>query len=171
MVIVLRPEDNAKEILERINQFLADRGMNISEKKTKITAATDGFNFLGWNFKVQNNGKFRCIPSVDNVKAIRKKIKAIVNCSNYGSKEKANLLAPKVRGWRNYHRFCKMDGSRNSLYHIQRRAFKVFNRETRNNRHSSKQLLDKAFPAVSYSENKFVNVKGNKTPKDVSTVV
>jgi retron-type reverse transcriptase len=51
MVIILRPEDNATEILERINQFLATRGMKVSEKKTKITATTEGFDFLGWHNK------------------------------------------------------------------------------------------------------------------------
>ncbi|MBP5977493.1 reverse transcriptase N-terminal domain-containing protein [Brasilonema sp. CT11] len=100
MVILLKPKDNAIEILEKISQFLADRGMNISEKKTKITTSTDGFDFLGWHFKVQNNGKFRCTPSVDNFKAFRQKVKGIVNCSNYGSKVKAEKLAPLVRGWR-----------------------------------------------------------------------
>ncbi|MBP5973622.1 reverse transcriptase N-terminal domain-containing protein [Brasilonema sp. CT11] len=100
MVIILRPQDDATEILERIKQFLADRGMKISEKKTKITAATDGFDFLGWRFKVQSNGKFRCIPSVENYKAFRQKVKAIVNCSNYGSEVKAQKLSPLVRGWR-----------------------------------------------------------------------
>lgn len=166
MVIILRPEDNAIEILERISQFLATRGMKVSEKKTKITATTDGFDFLGWHFKVQSNGKFRCTPSVDNYQKFRQKVKAIVNCSNYGAKVKADKLAPIVRGWRNYHKFCKMDGSRFSLYHTQNRAFKVFNRETKQDRYSSKKLLDKAFPKVPYSENKFVSVKGNKSPYD-----
>ncbi|MEH2124270.1 DUF3854 domain-containing protein [Nostoc sp.] len=50
MVIILRPEDNAIEILERISEFLRKRGMNVSQKKTKVTAATDGFDFLGWHF-------------------------------------------------------------------------------------------------------------------------
>jgi len=59
-----------------------------------------------------------------------------------------------------------MDGSRNSLYHIQHRAFRVFNKEAKKNRHTSKQLLDKAFPAVPYSENKHINVKGEKSPYD-----
>ncbi len=166
MVIILRPEDNANEILDRISQFLADRGMKVSGKKTKITAATDGFDFLGWNFRVQSNGKFRSTPSVDNFKNFRKKVKKIVNNSNYGSKVKAQKLAPIVRGWRNYHKFCKMDGSRFSLYHMTHRAYKVFNKETNQNRHSSKKLLDKAFPTVSYSENKHVSVKGNKSPYD-----
>jgi len=166
MVIILKPKDDANEILGRISQFLAKRGMNVSEKKTKLTATTDGFDFLGWHFKVQTNGKFRSTPSTDNFKAFRRKVKHIVNNSNYGATEKAKKLAPVVRGWRNYHRFCKMDGSRNSLAHIEIRAFKVFNKETKQNRYTSKNLLDKAFPAVSYSENKHVMVKQDKSPFD-----
>jgi len=33
MVIILRPEDDATKILVNINQFLAERGMKVSEKK------------------------------------------------------------------------------------------------------------------------------------------
>ena len=166
MVIILRPQDNADEILDKISQFLAERGMKVSEKKTKITATTDGFDFLGWHFKVQSNGKFRCVPSVDNFKTFRKKVKAIVNSSNIGATEKAKKLAPVVRGWRNYHRFCKMDGSRFSLFFIQQRAYRVFNKEPDLSRYDSKKLLDKAFPAVPYSENKHINVQGEKSPYD-----
>lgn len=169
MVIILRPKDDVTEILERISEFLRKRGMNVSQKKTKVTAATDGFDFLGWHFKVQKNGKFRCNPSLDNFKAFRKKVKHIVNNSNYGSKEKATRLAPIVRGWRNYHKFCKMDGSSNSLYHIQKRTYAVFNKETKQNRDSSKKLLDEAFPKVPYSENKHISVKGTKSPYDGDT--
>lgn len=166
MVIILKPKDNAEVILSKISQFLAERGMKVSEKKTKLTATTDGFDFLGWNFRVQKNGKFRCVPSVDNHKAFRQKVKAIVNNSNYGATVKAKKLAPVVRGWRNYHRYCKMDGSRNSLVHIETRAFRVFNKETKQSRESSKKLLDIAFPWVPYSENKHVNVKGEKSRFD-----
>ena len=166
MVIILRPEDDAIKILDKINEFLASRGMNVSKKKTKVTAATDGFDFLGWHFKVQSNGKFRSTPSVDNYKKFRQKVKAIVNCSNIGATVKAQKLSPVVRGWRNYHKFCKMDGSRNSLCHIQSRTYTVFNKETNQNRYSSKKLLDIAFPAVPYSESKHVSVKGEKSPYD-----
>ncbi len=166
MVFILKPQDDANKILEKIKQFLAVRGMEISERKTKLTATTDGFDFLGWNFRVQKNGKFRSRPSVDNYKAFRKKAKAIINSSNYGATEKANKLAPVVRGWRNYHRYCKMDGARNSLYYMQKRAFKVFNKETKQNRYKAKKLLNQAFPSVSYSEHKFVNVQGDRSPYD-----
>ncbi|MBW4628680.1 MAG: HNH endonuclease [Brasilonema octagenarum HA4186-MV1] len=166
MVIILKPKDKAEKILERISTFLAERGMKVSEKKTKVTATIEGFDFLGWNFKVQKNGKFRSVPSVDNFRTFRKKVKAIVNCSNYGSSEKAEKLAPLVRGWRNYHQFCKMDGSKFSLWHINHRAFRVFNKEKKNSKELSTSLIKKAFPAVPYSENAYINVKGNKSPFD-----
>lgn len=166
MVIILKPKDDAAAILEKISEFLANRGMKVSERKTKLTATTDGFNFLGWHFKVQNNGKFRSIPSVENYQAFRKKVKHIVNNSNYGATIKAQKLAAVVRGWRQYHKNCKMNGSRNSLYFIQKRAYKVFNKEVKQNRYTCKTLLDKAFPSVPCSENKHIKVKGNKSPFD-----
>ena len=166
MVYTLKPQDDADAILEQVSQFLAIRGMNISEEKTKVTASTDGFDFLGWHFKVQANGKFRSRPSVDNFKAFRQKVKTIVNHSNYGATVKAQKLAPIVRGWRNYHRYCKMDGARESLYFIQHRACTVFNQEPKQNRYSSKQLLDQAFPSVPYAENRYINVEGERSPFD-----
>jgi RNA-directed DNA polymerase len=166
MVIFLRPQDDANEVLDKINEFLAKRGMKVSEKKTKITASTDGFDFLGWNFKVKTNGKLTCNPSVENFKKFRTKVKHIVNNSNYGATVKATKLAPVVRGWRNYHRFCDMSGSRFSLWFIRHRAWKVFNKETKQNRYSVTNLINRSFPAVSYSLFNHVKVKGNKSPYD-----
>ncbi len=166
MVIFLKPKDDAEQVLQKFKTFLAERGMEISLEKTKVTPSTQGFDFLGWHFKVQKNGKFRCFPSEANYKAFREKVKRIVNNSNYGAQTKVTKLAPIVRGWRNYHRFCKMDGSRNSLWFISKRARKVFLKQKTIDRNKATELVNKAFPAVSYSENKFVNVKGNKSPFD-----
>ncbi len=59
MIVILKPGEDAEKVLELLKQFLAERGMNISPEKTKVTATTNGFDFLGWHFKVQSNGKFR----------------------------------------------------------------------------------------------------------------
>ncbi len=167
-VFFLKPKDNAELILEKVEKFLAERGMNVNKEKTKLTASTDGFDFLGWHFLVQQNGKFKCYPSKDNYESGIKKIKEIVNCSNYGADEKAKKLAPVVRGWRNYHKHCCMD--KHSLYYAKNRAIKVFNQERKKNRYTAKQLGDKAFPTVSYSENKFVMVAGENSPYNGDTV-
>ncbi len=166
MVFFLKPEESEEKLLDKINQFLSARGLKISEKKTKLTASTDGFNFLGWHFKVQQNGKFKCFPSEENFKSFRKKVKHIVNNSNYGAKEKAKRLAPIVRGWRNYHKFCDMSGPRFSLWFLNYRTFQVFNKETKQDRQSASELVKRAFPNVPYSENRHVKVQGNKSPYD-----
>ncbi|NEO86368.1 MAG: RNA-dependent DNA polymerase [Spirulina sp. SIO3F2] len=166
MVILLKPQDDAEKILANVTRFLAVRGMNISETKTKLTATKDGFDFLGWHFKCQNNGKFRSTPSEENYRAFRKKVKAIVNNSNIGATVKAQRLAPVVRGWRNYHKYCKMEGARYSLWHLNHRAFKVFNKEPKQNRNSATALIQTAFPRVPCSVNKHINVKGGKSPYD-----
>jgi len=165
MIFFLKPGQDENELLHRIEEFLKVRGMNISKKKTKVSASTDGFNFLGWNFYVQkNNGKLRSIPSDENFKAFRKKVKYIVNNSNYGAEVKAQKLASVVRGWRNYHKHCKMDGSRFSLWDMSYRAFKVFLRQKSITRYQAEKLAKESFPAVRYSENKWVNVKGDYSP-------
>ena len=38
-------KDSAKQILAEVEEFLAKRGMEVSQKKTKVTASTDGFDF------------------------------------------------------------------------------------------------------------------------------
>ena len=121
MVFILKPKDNPDEIRQNIDEFLAQRGLKVKERKTRLVHSTDGFDFLGWHFKVQTNGKFRSYPSEDNFKAFRQKVKHIVNCSNYGAKVKATKLAPVVRGWRNYHKYCKMDSPRFSLSFIRKK--------------------------------------------------
>ena len=166
MVVILKPGIDPQKVLDKIRKFLAERGLNVKAAKTRVTAATDGFDFLGWNFLVQANGKFRSTPSEANFKAFKAKVKKIVNNSNYGAKAKAEKLAPIVRGWRNYHCYCKMDGSKFSLWHMNHRAWKVFNKEARQNRNSVTDLIKKAFPAVPYSESKHINVKGDKSPFD-----
>ncbi len=75
MVFFLKENDNAELILKKVKEFLAERGMEISEEKTRITPVTNGFDFLGWRFKVQKNGKFRSTPSEENFLTFRKLLK------------------------------------------------------------------------------------------------
>jgi 5-methylcytosine-specific restriction endonuclease McrA len=59
-----------------------------------------------------------------------------------------------------------MDGSRFSLWYLNNRTFKVFNKESKMNRYEAETLVKSAFPAVPYSESKHINVKGDKSPFD-----
>lgn len=166
MVVILRPEDNETRVFNRISRFLRERGLMASKKKTKLHASTEGFDYLGWHFKVLKDGRFKAYPDDENLKKFKKKVKSIVNCSNYGSKLKAKKLAPIVRGWRNYHKHCDMSASKHSLWFLHYRTWKVFNKEKRNSKESTTKLINIAFPKVSYSEHRFVKVRGNKSPYD-----
>jgi hypothetical protein len=67
---------------------------------------------------------------------------------------------------RNYHKYCKLDGSRFSLWNLNHRAFKVFLKQKTINRYQAEKMVKIAFPSISFSENKFINVKGEKSPYD-----
>ena len=73
---------NSKELLETvvkpwIEQFLRERGLELSEAKTRIVHIDDGFDFLGWNFR-KYSGKLLIKPSRKSVKAHYDKVKEII---------------------------------------------------------------------------------------------
>jgi hypothetical protein len=77
MIFILKSQDDEKAILKSIDTFLSERGMNISQKKTKVTATQTGFDFLGWHFRIRRNGKFLSTPAKDNYRNVKNKIKAV----------------------------------------------------------------------------------------------
>jgi len=164
LVFILKPEDDANQILTAVTEFLAKRGLQVKAAKTHLTASTDGFDFLGWHFKVLPNGRFKSYPSQENYRAFIKKVKRIVNSSHLGAKAKAEKLAPVVRGWKNYHKYCDM--STFNLWSTNHRTWKVFNKEKKQTRKSVNALIHKAFPSVPWRQNKYVNVRGDKSPYD-----
>jgi RNA-directed DNA polymerase len=100
----------SKEILEGkvqplVEQFLQQRGLELSPKKTVITHVEKGFDFLGQNVRRYPNGKLLITPSKKNVKTfldgIRQTIKDARGMSSAALIEQLN---PKIRGWANYHR-------------------------------------------------------------------
>ena len=163
MILFLKPKDDAKQILEKLKAFLAERGLEINQEKTKVTPTTNGFDFLGWKFIVKPNGKLTCNPSKESKDKIVKKIKEVVTDSRLSTDEKAKKLAPIVRGWRNYHQYTEM---KDNLWTVQNWTWHKLNKNKNANRHQTNTLMDKAFPTVEHHLFKFVNVKGNKSPYD-----
>ena len=100
----------SKELLEGeikplVEQFLQERGLELSPTKTVITHVEKGFDFLGQNVRRYPNGKLLIKPSKKNVKTfldgIRRIIKAALGMS---AADLIDELNPKIRGWANYHR-------------------------------------------------------------------
>jgi RNA-directed DNA polymerase len=99
----------SKELLENevkpvVEQFLAERGLELSPEKTVVTHINDGFDFLGQNIR-KYNGKLIIKPAAKNVKAFLTKVRCVVNSNKQATAGYLILqLNPLIRGWANYHR-------------------------------------------------------------------
>jgi RNA-directed DNA polymerase len=98
----------SKEALESevrpwVETFLAVRGLQLSEEKTRITHIDDGFDFLGWNFR-KYSGKLLIKPGKKNVTAFYRKVaETISGNKTVRQEELIRLLNPMLRGWAQYH--------------------------------------------------------------------
>lgn len=100
---------SSRELLEErikplVVQFLAVRGLVLSDKKTTITHVTEGFDFLGWNVR-----RFKKMlltqPSKKNAKAFIAKIRESLGAMRTAKQvDVIDKLMPIIRGWANYHR-------------------------------------------------------------------
>lgn len=99
----------SKEILEHkvlpaVRQFMAVRGLELSEEKTRITHISAGFDFLGQNVR-KYSGKLLIKPAKKSVKSLLGKVRGIIKANT--SVTQAVLiqqLNPVIRGWTLYHR-------------------------------------------------------------------
>jgi RNA-directed DNA polymerase len=100
---------NSKETLENevkplIEQFMQERGLELSREKTVITHIEAGFDFLGQNVR-KYKGKLLIKPSKKKVTAFLTKIRAIIHENKQAAAGHLILqLNPVIRGWANYHR-------------------------------------------------------------------
>lgn len=165
MVFFLKPGDSEDVILSKVKHFLALRGMNIKFSKTKITRTIDGFDFLGWHFVNTISGKFICRPSKNNYVNFKKKVRSIIQNPAIKISDRVTKIAPIVRGWRNYHKYCDM--SKHGLWDLNRYVYKkINNRKSSITYDDSIKLIKQAFPNIGYQINKFVNVKRDRSPFD-----
>jgi RNA-directed DNA polymerase len=100
---------NDRDLLEEqikpaIRDFLAVRGLSLSEEKTHITHIDAGFDFLGQNVR-KYKGKLLIMPAEKSIKAVLSKIKDIIRryCTAK-TIDLINKLNPILRGWGLYHR-------------------------------------------------------------------
>ncbi|EIO2936162.1 TPA: group II intron reverse transcriptase/maturase [Vibrio parahaemolyticus] len=100
---------HSKECLENevkplIAGFLAERGLALSEEKTKITHINDGFDFLGFNLR-KYKGKLLIKPSKPNVLLFLSNLRALIKKhAALPVNDLIKMMNPKLQGWANYYR-------------------------------------------------------------------
>jgi RNA-directed DNA polymerase len=91
------------EVKPLVEQYMRERGLELSQEKTVITHIKDGFDFLGQNVR-KYHGKMLIKPSKKNVQTFLNQIREVVKenpTTTAGSL--ITKLNPKIRGWANYH--------------------------------------------------------------------
>jgi RNA-directed DNA polymerase len=129
----------SKEVLELevkplVTEFLRQRGLELSEEKTRITHIEDGFDFLGQHVR-KYNGKFLTRPSKKNVKAFLTDIRKVIRENKQATAH--GLIAPlnpEIRGWANFHRHA---AAKKTFVHVDTAIFKALWRWARR-RHPKK---------------------------------
>lgn len=94
-------------ILPLIRQFMAERGLVLSEEKTKITHISEGFDFLGFNIReYKSNGKLLTKPSKEAMKQFCDKVRTKIK-GNKSAKASSliRMLNHMIPGWANYYRY------------------------------------------------------------------
>lgn len=120
-VVFCRSEEDAQKAQQTLAIWLGERGMEFSPEKTKITnAASSGFDFLGWTFRLfpvreaskgwsrKKSGTVTLVrPSEKSVAALKEKLKEVWRL--YIGKPAwmvISKLNPILNGWANYHKYA-----------------------------------------------------------------
>lgn len=147
ILFFLRPKDDEKYLLYQIFLFISKIGLDFPFPKFTLFSFLKGFDFLEWHFKFsrKNSNGLYVLPSFYSYQNFLKRVKRIVNNSNYGSTIKATKLYPIIKKWKEYHKYSDLISLSYSLFFVRKRAFKAFNSESRQDFYSSNQLLNKCF--------------------------
>lgn len=144
-----------KELLEEkikpvVKTFLYERGLELSEEKTKISHIKDGFDFLSFNIR-KYRGKLLIKPSVESRKRFLNDIRGVIKKNKTAKTENLiQLINPKIRGWTNYFRHAV---SKETFSYVDHNIFKsLWKWATR--RHPNKN--------VAWVKNKYFRTQGNR---------
>jgi RNA-directed DNA polymerase len=145
IVTASNPEILLNTVKPLIEQFLTDRGLQLSQEKTKITCVTKGFDFLGQNIRMYSKGKLLIRPTKESLKSVVNKLKQTIN-KHLGSTPAVLIrnLNPIITGWANYHKhIC----AKNYFYRLDMIIWRnIWNwARKRHNKLSSWDIVDKYF--------------------------
>lgn len=110
------------EVKPVVETFLRERGLVLSQEKTRVVHIREGFDFLGQHVR-KYGGKLLIKPAKNNVRSFLDKVRSILKDARSQTQTwLIETLNPVIRGWANYHRhivakatFSKVDSTLWSL--------------------------------------------------------
>lgn len=110
-VVFCETKEDAEQVKFTLNKWMGERGLQLSEEKTKISHLTEGFDFLGFNVRQyaapqsKTGWKLLIKPSQKSMQKIREKLRQQwLNLKGCDVKTIIMKLNPITRGWANYFR-------------------------------------------------------------------
>ena len=84
--------------------FLSERGLSLSEEKTKISHIEKGFTFLGYRIYKEHNNIISA-PTRENIDSLIRKVEQLIKAMPQISVEYLYELSEmKIKGWLNYYK-------------------------------------------------------------------
>jgi len=119
-VIFAKSKEDIGAVHDILKDYLKERGLTLAEDKTRITHTSEGFDFLGFNFKRYKTAKgFKHLskPSKNSIKQFKSKVREVCKqLQGHNVDKLIDHLNPLIRGTANYWRtssakaiFSKMD--------------------------------------------------------------
>ncbi len=109
LVFFLKEDENAEALLQKIRIFLNDKGLKVNPSPIRICKVVEGFDFLGWTFKVNpKSNKYVCYPDSESMKTLIRNIKRILSDSKYTLEHRINRVKCVYREWISYNKYCNL---------------------------------------------------------------
>jgi len=107
-------KEDAEQVQDILAEWLKERGLTLSEEKTRIVHLTEGFDFLGFNIRhypapqtARSGWKLLIKPSKESVQEVQKKLKDLwKRIQGTNAQVAVGRLNPVIRGWANYFRIA-----------------------------------------------------------------
>lgn len=124
------------KIIPAVRAFLEERGLHLSEEKTRLVHIEEGFDFLGFNVR-KYDGKLLIKPAPKSVRAFLRTIRELVK-KHVGSSTDVLIrqLNSKLRGWGHYYRGVV---AKETFYRIDKAIYGYLHRWMRR-RHPERQI-------------------------------
>lgn len=110
-VVLCHTEEQAKEIKQKMSQWLSERGLRLNEDKTKIVHVSEGFDFLGFTIRkykssIKKSGWITLTqPSKKSIKSVREKLNnKFKECRGRPVEHLIKQVNPIIVGWSRYFR-------------------------------------------------------------------
>ena len=116
-IIVAKNEKEAETIKEHTKKYLLENvGLELSDAKTHITEISEGFDFLGFNFRKYND-TLLIKPSITNIQNLKAKLSDTVKKANTANEIIAKIN-PVLIGWGNYYRHAVTNEAFKEIEHF-----------------------------------------------------